>query len=73
MWDPALEILGHELTPDFNVQPADSDARLLPNSVSESANLTVPLVERILAIVLLLVAGFDFGCSAKYSVGRVDT
>jgi hypothetical protein len=23
--------------------------------------------------VVLLVAGFDFGCSAKYSVGRVDT
>jgi hypothetical protein len=33
-------------------------------------------IERMLAehkLYLLLVAGFDFGCSVKYSVGRVAT
>jgi hypothetical protein len=45
MRDPDLEILGHKRTIQawFNVQSAGSEAGLLPDSVSESANLTVPI------------------------------
>jgi hypothetical protein len=44
MRDPDLEILGHKRTLQawFNVQSTGSEAGLLQDSVSESANLTVP-------------------------------
>ena len=40
----------------FNIQSAGSDARLLPNSVSKSAKLTVPAQAAVTADSLLVVA-----------------